>query len=110
VAHHLRTYHDGHYMVLNVSEESYGYACFEQQVLEFKFPGHPAPPLGMLFKMCASIESWLEADPENVVAVHCLTGRGRTSVVMACAMAWLGLFETPFEALAHVARRRGEII
>ncbi|KAJ1461774.1 hypothetical protein M885DRAFT_611384 [Pelagophyceae sp. CCMP2097] len=108
VAHHLRTYHDGHYMVLNVSEESYDYACFEQQVLEFKFPGHPAPPLGMLFKMCASIESWLEADPENVVAVHCLTGRGRTSVVMACAMAWLGLFETPFEALAHVARRRGE--
>ena len=34
-------------MVLNVSEEQYDYGKFEQQVLEFKFPGHPAPPLGM---------------------------------------------------------------
>lgn len=60
------------------------------KVLEFRFPGHPAPPLGMLFKMCTSIESWLLADPKNVAAVHCLTGRGRTSTVLACYLAWVG--------------------
>jgi len=106
VAAHLKRYHEGQYMVLNVSEESYDYSWFEEQVLEYKFPGQPAPPLGMLFKMCASVESWIEADPQNVIAVHCLTGRGRTTVVLACAMTWLGLFETTFEALAYVARRR----
>lgn len=44
----------------------------------------------MLFKMCTSIESWLLADPKNVAAVHCLTGRGRTSTVLACYLAWVG--------------------
>jgi hypothetical protein len=45
VAAHLRSYHEGHYMVLNVSEEQYDYGIFDMNVLEFKFPGHPAPPL-----------------------------------------------------------------
>ena len=107
VAKHLKTYHDGHFMVLNVSEETYDYRRFEDNVLEFKFPGHPAPPLGMLVKICTTLESWLDADHENVVAVHCLTGRGRTSVVVACALAWLGEFEAnPVVALRHVAERR----
>lgn len=51
------------------------------QVLEFRFPGHPAPPLGLLFKMCTSLDAWLDADPSNVAAVHCLTGKGRTATV-----------------------------
>ena len=106
VAAHLESYHEGHYMVLNVSEEKYDYGHFGDNVLEFKFPGHPAPPLGMLFKICASLESWIEADPRNVAAVHCLTGRGRTSVVLACVLAWLGHFETPYDALAHIAEKR----
>lgn len=106
VAAHLKRYHPGQYMLLNVSEESYDYSWFDEQVLEYKFPGHPAPPLGMLFKICASVESWIEADRQNVIAVHCLTGRGRTSVVLACAMTWLGLFDTTLEALAFVAKRR----
>ena len=106
VAAHLRSYHEGHYMVLNVSEEQYDYGIFDMNVLEFKFPGHPAPPLGMLFKICASLESWIAADAANVAAVHCLTGRGRTSVVLACVLAWLGEFETPLAALRHVADAR----
>lgn len=28
------------------AEETYDYAYFDNQVLEFNFPGHPAPPLG----------------------------------------------------------------
>ncbi|CAM9955531.1 unnamed protein product, partial [Ectocarpus sp. 13 AM-2016] len=77
------------------------------KVLEFRFPGHPAPPLGMLFKMCTSIESWLLADPKNVAAVHCLTGRGRTSTVLACYLAWVGEVSAPSEALEHVASCKG---
>ena len=38
------------------------------QVIEYKFPGLPAPPLGLMFKMCTSIESWLDADENNVVS------------------------------------------
>eukprot|EP00611_Tribonema_gayanum_P001538 TRINITY_DN11120_c0_g1_i1.p1 TRINITY_DN11120_c0_g1~~TRINITY_DN11120_c0_g1_i1.p1 ORF type:complete len:306 (+),score=128.83 TRINITY_DN11120_c0_g1_i1:123-1040(+) len=100
----LHQSHQGRYMVWNISEESYDYAYFQDQVLEFRFPGHPAPPLGMLFNICTSIENWLEADPANVAVVHCLTGRGRTATVLACLLAWLGAAAAaPGEALACVS-------
>lgn len=93
-------------MVINLSETSYDYSLFDEQVrvsgcvlgalflmerskrltqcavqvMEYKFPGHPAPPLGMLCKMCTSIESWLAADPENVVVVHCMVRALRFSL------------------------------
>ncbi|KAJ0407557.1 hypothetical protein P43SY_006875 [Pythium insidiosum] len=45
VAMYLNDKHGGHYMIWNLSEETYDYTFFENQVLEFNFPGHPAPPL-----------------------------------------------------------------
>ncbi|CAM9796205.1 unnamed protein product, partial [Phaeothamnion confervicola] len=106
VATLLKHRHRGKYMIWNISEEKYDYSKFEDQVLEFRFPGYPAPPLGLLFKMCASIENWLDADPDNVAVVHCLTGKGRTATVAACFLAWVGEFSTPVEALQYVAERK----
>lgn len=106
-AQFLREVHGGHFMVWNLSEETYDYSLFGDQVMEFRFPGHPAPPLAMLFKLCTAMQSWLAADPKNVAVVHCMTGRGRTAVVAACYMAWLGAFSSPMEALNEVCVRRG---
>lgn len=106
VAEFLREKHAGRYMIWNVSEDPYDYSLFDNQVLEYKFPGHPAPPLGLLFKICAAIESWLDADRNNVAVVHCLTGKGRTGSILACVLAWIGEFSSPLEALNYVANRR----
>ena len=76
VAAYLKEHHEGKFMVWNISEESYDATCFANQVLEYRFPGHPAPPLGLLFKICTSIESWLDADEDNIGIIHCLTGKG----------------------------------
>ena len=76
--------------------------------MEFKFPGHPSPPLGLLFKICTSMENWLDADPANVACVHCLTGKGRTATVLACYLTWSGEASSVLEALHAVATRRGE--
>ncbi|CAM9135483.1 unnamed protein product, partial [Ectocarpus fasciculatus] len=103
----LKEKHNGRYMIWNVSEDPYDYSLFDDQVLEYKFPGHPAPPLGLLFKICAAIESWLDADRNNVAVVHCLTGKGRTGAILACVLAWIGEFSSPLEALSYVANRRG---
>lgn len=103
----MRKKHGGHFMVWNVSEESYDYSKFAEQVLEYQFPGHPAPPLGLLFKICTSVESWLDADERNVAVVHCLTGKGRTAALVACILTWIGEFSSPIEALQYVADRRG---
>lgn len=47
VAKFLKQRHVGHFMIWNISEESYDYSKFADQVLEYQFPGHPAPPLGL---------------------------------------------------------------
>ena len=47
--------HQGLFMIWNLSEESYNYKKFANQVLEYKCPGHPSPPLGLLMKICTAI-------------------------------------------------------
>ena len=106
VADMLNSRHGGHYMIWNISEEAYDYNLFDNQVLEYKFPGHPSPPLGLMFNICTSIESWLDADEKNVAVVHCLTGKGRSASLLACVLTWLGEFTSPSEALQYIADRR----
>ena len=106
VADLLERRHKGHYMIWNISEEAYDYNLFDNQVLEYKFPGHPSPPLGLMFNICTSMESWLDADDKNVAVVHCLTGKGRSASLLACVLTWLGEFSSPSEALQYIADRR----
>jgi hypothetical protein len=63
-----------------------------------------------MFKICSSIESWLDADQRNIAIVHCLTGKGRTAVVLACALTWIGEFNSPMEALTYIAERKSSSI
>lgn len=106
IGHLLNRRHDGKYMVWNLSEVEYDYAVLDDQVLTYQFPGSPSPPLGMLLKLLMSIESWLKADERNVAILHCLTGRGRTSTVLAAFLCWTGEagFHDPTAALEYIAR------
>ena len=90
VGHLLQRRHAGHYMVWNLSEVEYNSEILEDQVLTYSFPGSPSPPLGLWLKLLVAMESWLSADPRNVAVVHCLTGKGRTSLVLAAFLAWMG--------------------
>ena len=106
VAHLLQRRHDGRYMVWNLSEVEYEIGFFDEQVLTFSFPGSPSPPLGLLLKLLVSMESWLKADDRNVAVVHCLTGKGRTSTVVAAFLCWMGqagFGNDVHQALAYVA-------
>lgn len=90
VGHLLQQRHGGRYMVWNISEVEYNTSVLDDQVLVYKFPGSPSPPLGLLLKLLMSMESWLKADERNVAVIHCLTGRGRTSTVLAAFLCWTG--------------------
>ena len=43
------------------------------------------PPLSMIVHFCLDASAWLAADPDNVLAVHCKAGKGRTGL-MICAL------------------------
>ncbi|KAG4059298.1 hypothetical protein PC123_g5764 [Phytophthora cactorum] len=77
VAMYLNDKHGGHYMIWNLSEETYDYTYFDNQ-----------------------------ADEKNLAAVHCLTGKGRTGTVIACYLAWVGQFPNAMESLEYVAEQR----
>jgi len=84
----------------------YDITVLNNQVLTFSFPGSPCPPLGLLLKLLVSIENWMKADERNVAVVHCLTGKGRTSTILACFLSWMreAGFGDVNEALAYIAR------
>ena len=106
VGHMLRKRHGGRYMVWNLSEVDYDSSLLDDMVLAYKFPGSPSPPLGLLLKLLMAMESWLKADARNVAVVHCLTGRGRTSTVLAAFLCWTGEggFTDVNVALEYIAR------
>lgn len=76
-------------------------------MINYDFTGYPAPPLGLLIKICTNIETWIKKDSENVAVVHCYDGKGRTMTICACVMTWIGWFNNPMEALAVCLDRRG---
>jgi len=106
VGHLLDRRHAGRYMVWNLSEVEYDYSVLDDQVLTYQFRGSPAPPLGMMLKLLMSIESWLKSDPQNVAVLHCLTGRGRASTVLAAFLCWTGEagFHDPNLSLEYIAK------
>jgi C2 domain of PTEN tumour-suppressor protein len=105
VGHLLTRRHAGRYMVWNLSEVEYDVDIFDDQVLTYSFPGSPSPPLGLLLKLFVSLESWLKADSRNVAVLHCLTGKGRTSTVLAAFLCWMGeaQFSDIYQALEYIA-------
>jgi tensin len=104
VAHLLHKRHEGRFMIWNLSEVEYDTQLLDNQVLAYSFPGSPSPPLGLLLKLLMSMESWLKADERNVAVVHCLTGKGRTSTVLAAFLCWVGEagFDNVHEALLYI--------
>lgn len=106
ISHLLHKRHGGKFMVWNLSEMEYNYSILQDQVMAFHFPGSPSPPLGLMLKILLSIESWLKADERNVAVIHCLTGKGRTSTVMAAFLCWMGeagFGDDPNKALEYIA-------
>ncbi len=74
-------------MVWNLSEEAYDYSKFDNQVLEYRFPGHPAPPLGLMVKIALAVENWLQVQTYIHTYIHTWNGCGgvlSSSLVPSC--------------------------
>ena len=110
LAEYFRTQHRDRFMIWNLSEQTYDYGKFNNEVIDVNFPGYPAPPLHTLCTLCDGIDAWLRADELNVAVVHCSNGTGRTGAVIACYLAWTRQFESTNAALEHIATVKGTSI
>lgn len=95
-----------HFQIINLSGVHYDYSKFDHRVVDFAFADHNCPPLEMLCSIVKTMDRFLSQDSANVVAVHCLAGRGRTGTVIAAYLLYIHAFETPKEALDYFAEKR----
>ena len=106
VANYLNYRHSTNYMIYNLSEKKYDYIKFNDQVKEYGWPDHHAPPLQLLWDLVEDMYNWLSSSSSHVAVVHCKAGRGRTGTAIACLLYKLKVSPSATEALHFFARQR----
>ncbi|KAK5580470.1 hypothetical protein RB653_000488 [Dictyostelium firmibasis] len=103
----FNTLHPDHYKVFNLcSERKYEHCRFENRVSEYPFDDHCPPTLNIIAEFCNDIEMWLDQNPENVIAVHCKAGKGRTGTMLACWLLYNKQCQTGSESMRLFANKR----
>jgi len=88
------------------SERDYPISLFEGRVAKYPFDDHNPPPMQMFLPFCEDVREWLDTDPENVVAIHCKAGKGRTGVMICAYLLYVGAWENADECMAFYGTAR----
>lgn len=75
-------------------------------MLEFNWVDHHAPPLNLLFVICGKIHQFLQENDENLVAINCRAGKGRTGTIVCCYLLFSGRFNNPDDCFLYYSRKR----
>ena len=100
VKNFFMTRHPDHHKVYNLCEERTYKDCFYKQGY-YPFKDHEAPPLNIIRPFCEDVKKFLDEDKKNVVAIHCLAGKGRTGTFVCCLLLYLNYFKTAEECLLY---------
>ncbi|KAJ3069322.1 hypothetical protein HDU98_007633 [Podochytrium sp. JEL0797] len=105
----LTAKHTSHYRVYNLCSEpgfSYSPSAFDSNWVCYPFDDHAPPPFALLLAILSDIHTWLSSHPENVAAVHCKAGKGRTGVVCCAYLLLIRVFGDARECLEGYTRLR----
>ncbi|KAM3600970.1 uncharacterized protein V6R79_005339 [Siganus canaliculatus] len=107
VARFLDTKHQGHYKVYNLcSEKGYDPQFFHYKVERIFIDDHNVPSVEDLLKYTQSVREWMSADPQNIIAIHCKGGKGRTGTMVCTWLIDSDQFENAQESLDYFGERR----
>ncbi|CAI8034317.1 Cyclin-G-associated kinase [Geodia barretti] len=95
----LETRHPSQYLVFNLSGHAYDTAQLNNQVADFAWPHKQMPDLEKLVNLCRNLDSWLRADKQNVIVLHCTDGRLVSALVVTAYLLFLNAFTSPLVPL-----------
>lgn len=98
--------HNNKFLIINLSGIKYDYSRFENNVIEYEWIDHQAPRLVTLFHICEKVFLFLSKDINNVVAINCKAGKGRTGTIICCLMLFFGLFNNINDAFNYYSIKR----
>uniref|UniRef100_UPI0037E8BEF9 tensin-2-like n=1 Tax=Semicossyphus pulcher TaxID=241346 RepID=UPI0037E8BEF9 len=106
VASMLKSKHQDKFMLLNLSEKRHDITRLNPKVQDYGWPDLHAPPLDRICAVCKAMETWLTADPLNVVVLHCKGHKGKTGVIVAAYMHYSKISAGADQALTTLAMRK----
>lgn len=106
VSQMLKSKHGGNYLLFNLSEQRPDITKLHAKVLEFGWPDLHTPALEKICSVCKAMDTWLNADPHNVVVLHNKGNRGRIGVVIAAYMHYSNISASADQALDRFAMKR----
>uniref|UniRef100_A0A8C3VUF4 Phosphatidylinositol-3,4,5-trisphosphate 3-phosphatase n=1 Tax=Catagonus wagneri TaxID=51154 RepID=A0A8C3VUF4_9CETA len=107
VVRFLDTKHQNHYQVYNLcSEKAYDPKNFHHRVHRYMIDDHNVPTLREMVAFSKEAEEWMAQDEDNVIAVHCKGGKGRTGTMICAYLLASGIFTTAEASLYYFGERR----
>lgn len=94
VLEYFKQYHADSYLVFNLCSESrcqyertiFAHRGASEGAVSIPIKDHGVPSLYRIADFCQQSMNWLNQNNENIVVVHCLTGKGRTGLMVACLL------------------------
>ncbi|XP_067385564.1 tensin-1 isoform X5 [Emydura macquarii macquarii] len=106
VAQMLKSKHGENYLLFNLSERRHDISTLHSKVLDFGWPDLHTPALEKICSVCKAMDTWLSAEPRNVVVLHNKGNRGRMGVVVAAYMHYSNISASADQALDRFAMKR----
>ena len=64
--------------------------------------------MNIVLPFCQDAAKFLNSDPKNVIAIHCLAGKGRTGTLISCLLLYMKKFTTATACLKYYGLMRVE--
>lgn len=107
VSKFFREKHRDHFKIYNLcSEKGYDESKFDNRVERVFIDDHNVPKLREAVQFVEDVTKWMKADEENVLAVHCRGGKGRTGTMVCIWLIASGEYDDAEEALNWFGERR----